>query len=206
MNPDTPASLSIPEDELIHGLKQGQPEAWETLCITYGEPLFLYAYHRCGQDADAAGDIRQETLLAAVDAISHYRGETPLFGWLCGIARHKAGDILRHRQRQGVSLEAVGEAAIPADRQPVWEAVSLNPAEEHALSSEMRSAIIQALWSLPGDYRLSLISRYVQGEAVELIARKLKRSYKATESLLSRARFALRKCLQENDNNGSQNG
>ncbi|MEW6230009.1 MAG: sigma factor, partial [Bacillota bacterium] len=64
-------------------------------CETYGAPLYLYAYHRTGGDRFAAEDIVQATLLAAVESISSYGRQVPLFAWLCGIARHKAADESR---------------------------------------------------------------------------------------------------------------
>jgi DNA-directed RNA polymerase specialized sigma24 family protein len=62
---------------------------------------------------------------------------------------------------------------------------------------ETQATVIEALWSLPADYREALISRYVREESVEELTVRLGRSYKATESLLSRAREALRRRLKE---------
>jgi len=168
---------------LIAGLKAGEAEAWRELCQAYGEALYLYAYHRTG-DAAAADDIRQETLLAAVEGIGGYRGEVPLFGWLCGIARHKVADERRRRARQSLPVEAAWHAGDPLPDE-LWER-----AERHA-------AVVEALWSLPEDYRRALVARYVEGMGVESVAARLNRSYKATESLLARARESLLRRLKE---------
>ena len=97
-------------------LRQGDPDAWRSLFETYGEPLYLFAYHHCCGDAAAAEDVRQETLIAAIERIDSYREEAPLFGWLCGIARHKAADWARRRKREpgyaGLSAESEDEALI----------------------------------------------------------------------------------------------
>jgi DNA-directed RNA polymerase specialized sigma24 family protein len=75
----------------------GEARAWQELCRVYAEPLYLFIFHRNGGDAQAAEDARQETLLAAVEAIGGYRRQVPLFGWLCGIlatswpTRHDGG-------------------------------------------------------------------------------------------------------------------
>ncbi len=171
------------EPRLAARLKAGEAEAWRELCEAYGEPLFLYAYHRAG-DSAAADDIRQETLLAAVEGIRGYRGEVSLFGWLCGIARHKVADELRRRGRECGPVEAARPAGDPRP-------------DELVARAEARAAVIEALWSLPEDYRRALVARYVEGAGVASIAERLRRSYKATESLLARAREGLLRRLKE---------
>ena len=55
-----------------------------------------------------------------------------------------------------------------------------------------RARMVEALAELPAEWREALIARYVEEQPVEEIARRLGRSYKATESLLSRARAKMR--------------
>jgi RNA polymerase sigma-70 factor (ECF subfamily) len=184
-----PTGLFSTEPELAGRLAQGDPAAWKELCETYGRPLYLYAYHRTG-DASAAEDVRQETLLAAVESIAGYRGEAPLFAWLCGIARRKAADELGHRGRQDLPLET-------AD-QETWQQLERQPLPDELVErAETRAAVVEALWSLPEDYREALLARYVRGESVTEIAARLGRSYKAAESVLSRAREALLRNLKK---------
>lgn len=182
-------SLFRTEPDLAARLAQGDPAAWKELCETYGRPLYLYAYHRTG-DASAAEDVRQETLLAAVESIAGYRGEGPLFAWLCGIARRKAADELGRRGRQDLPLDA-------AD-QETWQQLERQPLPDELVErAETRAALVEALWSLPEDYREALLARYVRGEGVKEIAARLSRSYKAAESVLSRAREALLRNLKK---------
>ncbi len=157
-------------------LREGDREAWQAVFAQYGAALFRYCCCRCGGRADQADDLRQETLLAAVDGIAGFRGEVPLFAWLCGIARHKAADAAR-RQRRLMPLDdapGVPDAAAEAGR---WE---------------VRERVIETLWALPEEYRSALLCRYVEGEDVMTVARRAGRGYKAAESLLSRARRAFR--------------
>ena len=123
-------------------------------------------------------------MLAAVEGIAGYRGEVPLVGWLCGIARHEVADELRQRSRENLPVEAVPHAGDPLP-------------DELAERAEKRAAVIEALSSLPEDYRRALMARYVEGADVESVAVRLNRSYKATESLLSRAREALLRRFKE---------
>ena len=172
----------------------GEARAWQELCRVYAEPLYLYIYHRNGGYAQAAEDARQETLLAAVEAIAGYRRQAPLFGWLCGIARHKLADEARRRRRLGASLEELG--ADEGER-PLCQLGIQSLPQEALAASETRAAVVRALWCLPADYREALLARYHHGESVEEVAARLGRGYKATESLLSRARVAFRLRLRE---------
>jgi RNA polymerase sigma-70 factor (ECF subfamily) len=168
------------DPDSIDRIEQGDPEAWRELCEKYGEPLFRYAYHLT-RDSAAACDVRQATLLAAVEGIATYRRKVPVFAWLCGIARHKAADEVRRREYRHVPLEAVTEET--------WQRLSSEPLPDELLErAETQAAVVEALWSLPEDYRQALVSRYVLGESVQELATRLGRTYKAAESILSRAR------------------
>lgn len=163
---------------MVARLQAGDETAWRRLCEDFGTPLYRYCYWLAGADAAAAEDLRQETLLAAVAGIAACRGEGPLFAWLSGIARHKASDA-RRRRRRHTALDEARDAA-PADASP----------EAGAVSAERNARVVETLWSLPQDYRTALLARYVEGESVESVAARLGRSYKAAESVLSRARRA----------------
>jgi RNA polymerase sigma-70 factor, ECF subfamily len=174
-----------PEEEegLVRNLRRGDPEAWRRLCVDYGGPLFRCCCWWTGGSREAAEEVRQETLIAATGAISRYRGEVPLLAWLCGIARHKAADRLRRQPEPHVSLDVASLELHTATS-------SAGSPEAAAMRSETRAAILETLWGLPADYRTALVWRYVDGEGVDGIARKLGRTYKGAESLLSRARAA----------------
>ena len=76
--------------------------------------------------------------------------------------------------------------------------VDLGPLPDALLEQErVRVSVVEALALLPEDYRTALVARYADDRRVETVAALLGRSYKATESLLSRARQALREKLTE---------
>jgi RNA polymerase sigma-70 factor (ECF subfamily) len=55
-----------------------------------------------------------------------------------------------------------------------------------------RLRVVEALAVLPDDYRRALVARYADQRSVGDVAKLLGRNYKATESLLGRARTAFR--------------
>jgi len=166
------------EEAIAALLQAGDETAWRHVCDDLGAPLYRYCYWLAGADASAAEDLRQETFLAAIAGIADYRGGVPLFAWLTGIARHKASDARRRRRRQ-MGLDEIDDAPA-ADPSP----------EAGALASERLADVVETLWSLPPDYRIALLARYMEEESVECVAARLGRSYKAAESVLSRARQA----------------
>jgi DNA-directed RNA polymerase specialized sigma24 family protein len=52
---------------------------------------------------------------------------------------------------------------------------------------------------LPEDYRRALVGRYVDGRSVKVLAESLGRTYKGTESLLSRARVKFQEIFLSDD-------
>jgi RNA polymerase sigma factor (sigma-70 family) len=67
--------------------------------------------------------------------------------------------------------------------------------EELLRQNATRARVVAALTELPTDYREALIARYADSCPVAEVAQRLGRTYKATESLLSRAKAALREVL-----------
>lgn len=132
-----------------------------------------------------AEDLTAETFLAAVAAAERDRPPELSVGWLLGVARHKLVDHWRaaERERRGLAdLERVSPTAIDP-----WPE-QLDIAVVHA-----------ALARLPVAQRAALTLRYLDGLPVGLVAEHLGRSLHATETLLVRARAALRRAYQEGE-------
>jgi RNA polymerase sigma-70 factor, ECF subfamily len=182
----------LTDEAIVALLRAGDESAWRRICEDFGAPLYRYCYWLAAADAAAAEDLRQETLLAAVSCIADYRGEVPVFAWLRGIARHKASDT-RRRQRRHVALDEAGDA----------RAAEASP-EAGAISTERNAQVVDTLWSLPEDYRTALLARYMEEESVESVAARLGRSYKATESVLSRARQAFFERFRKESRHGER--
>lgn len=79
----------------------------ETWVDAHGDALYRYAMARLAQATDAE-DLVQETLLAAIEAASNFRGDSAERTWLIGILRHKIAD-LRRFQEKSAALFAVDE-------------------------------------------------------------------------------------------------
>lgn len=70
----------------------------EAVLEEHGDYLFRFAMLRV-RDADVAEEVVQDTLLAALEAKSQFRGQASVRTWLVGILKHKILDHFRARHR-----------------------------------------------------------------------------------------------------------
>ena len=153
--------------------------------------LYRFALARLDGDQEAAADMAQETMVRGLDRMGEFRGESSLYTWLCGICRHCIADLARSRPGRFASIEL--QEDVPAVRAAL-EALSAGLAgpEESLAAGELRRLIHATLDALPARYGAALEARYLDELTVPEVARRLELPYKATESLLSRARAAFR--------------
>jgi RNA polymerase sigma-70 factor, ECF subfamily len=142
--------------------------------------VYGYLLPRCGSVADAE-DLTAETFTAAIAALRRPDPPSVTVAWLIGVARHKLVDHWRRGERERRGLAAVG----PDQPDDPWKEV---------LDS---SAAYSALARLPGPQRAALALRYLDGLSVSEIADQLDRTPRGTETLLVRARAALRRVYRE---------
>jgi RNA polymerase sigma-70 factor (ECF subfamily) len=157
-----------------------QPSSRDPVSAIYREALpqvYGYLLPRCGSVA-VAEDLAAETFMAAVAAVREGRVGELTVAWLVGVARHKLVDHWRRlaRERRGLAAAEQGRA----DSNDPWEEV-LDLQAAHA-----------ALVRLAVPQRLALTLRYLDGLSVAEVAAHIGRSVHATETLLVRARAALR--------------
>ena len=146
--------------------------------------VYGYLLPRCGSTV-VAEDLTAETFMAAVAAVGQGRVRVPevTVAWLVGVARHKLADHWRRAAREQRSLAAVAVLAEEAG----------DPWEEHLDAQAAHAALAR----LPGPQRAALTLRYLDGLPVGEVAACLGRSVHATETLLVRARAALRRIYRE---------
>lgn len=146
--------------------------------------VYGYLLPRCGSTA-VAEDLAAETFMAAVAALQQGAAPDVSIPWLIGIARHKLVDHWRRQAREQRRLEAAAKAAVEVD--DPWD-------------TELdRAAAYAALARLNPYQRAALTLRYLDGLPVADVAAHLGRSLHATETLLARARTALRRVYREQE-------
>jgi RNA polymerase sigma factor (sigma-70 family) len=161
------------DPEFLRQLQSGDEQAWAQFLAEWQQPLFRYLTYTL-QDPDHAADVLSETLVAFVQAVQNFDGQVALSTFLYRIAANKRADFWR-RRRPVSALDMDLPVAGP---------------------SLLRIEIEDALLALPTATRDAILLRYYVGLNVTEIAAVLGRSYKATESLLSRGRHQLRIALE----------
>jgi RNA polymerase sigma-70 factor, ECF subfamily len=146
--------------------------------------VYGYLLPRCGSVV-VAEDLTAETFMAAVNASRRGTVAEVNVAWLVGVARHKLVDHWRRVARDQRNLAAAEQMTHGLDNP--WED-QLDAAMVHA-----------ALARLSAHQRAALTLRYLDGLHVSEVADHLGRSLHATETLLARARAALRRIYREEE-------
>lgn len=175
---------SIEEERtLVNEMRAGRENAFDVFTESYIPGLYRFARRRLHDDRELTKDVVQSTVCRVIENLDGWRGEAPLFTWLCACCANEIAAHYRRRGRRPAEVELVDRAAggetDPTERLESAELVHL------------------ALDLIPAAYARAVEWRYVEGLEVGEIARRLSTSYKAAESLLSRARAAFREACRQ---------
>lgn len=177
---------------LIERVKAGDADAWRELVSRFVDPLYRYVYFRVGMRKEEAEDLLQKTLMTAVEKMEGFRGdETGWFRWCCAIARnhiqHAWRSHGRRESREKFMNEIEKELAHWLEQEGGVEHVWPDGILERTRLNENVSA---ALSLLPPHYQQILVGKYEMERSVAELSQELGLSFKAVESLLTRARDA----------------
>jgi RNA polymerase sigma-70 factor, ECF subfamily len=177
------------ERELVRRMLGGDEGAFDEFFADYFPRLFRFAVLRL-RDPDAAEDIVQTSLIAAVRHISSWRGEATLFTWLCTICRREISAWEKRTSRRVTVSIADDDPGVRAALESIGAAAE---APDAGLARADTGRIVQlVLDHLPPRYSRALEWKYLEELSVDDIARRLQCTPKAAESLLTRARDAFR--------------
>lgn len=160
-------------DDFLARLKNRDSRAWEELTDQVGARLHSYL-RRSLPDGEVV-DAVSETWLGAVRGIQTFDGNVSIVTFIFSIANRKVADFWRQSK--------------PTAELQEW--MSSNGPDEDSV------IVRQALALLPDESRQVLLLRYHMGFTVGEVADIINRTYKATESLLSRARKQLQDILND---------
>jgi RNA polymerase sigma-70 factor (ECF subfamily) len=187
-DPEITAKIGIePTDvELVKAYRKGDVHAFEELHRRYVASIYRLVRRKLG-DALLAEDIAQETFMKALRQMDRVDDSFNFGGWVHTVARNLCFDELRRRQRDlradsGDDDDIDLLAGLPST------AKSFDPVLVQE-SNEVRRQVWAVSQRLPEKYRLVLTLRELQDLSYRQIARSLKMSESAVETLLYRARL-----------------
>jgi RNA polymerase sigma-70 factor (ECF subfamily) len=184
--------MDLTDRELVEGLLRGDRRAFDRFFNEYYPKLYRFVKRRMPNDAAAAEDIAQGTLCRALESLRGYRGEAALFTWLCTLCRRemsarwdeaRAWSTAPRLSEDDPAIRAALESLLAREQ---WDPLFAAGREQ------VRGSIFATLDYLPAPYGDILEWKYLRDMSMDEIARRLGRSPKAVESLLTRAREAFR--------------
>ena len=156
------------------------------------------------RESEAAEEVVQEALLAALEGLSSFQGQSTLRTWLTSILRFKIADyqrrVVQERARFDDSAAVDDEAWLDElfDETGHWRDPPQAWANPEAAFEQRRfwEVFEQCLGRVPGAGGRVFFRREVMGEATEEICRVERITANNCWVMLHRARISLRACLE----------
>jgi len=171
------------DNDLVKEIKNGEQSAFRVLYLKYSDLLFAYILHHLDKDKDAASDIWQETWVVFVEKIHDFQFKSSIFTWLCAIAIKKISDYYRNAKKQEL-FQRIGNRYFDIDAEEP---------EAGSIDAKTQADVITVLANLTSAYRYLLEAKYIENKSIGELSCEIGKSYKATESMLTRARESFRK-------------
>lgn len=184
MQPDEPT--------LIRRAQSGDLDAFNALVTAYQDRVYTLTYRIMGSHPPAA-DAAQDTFIAAYRKLDTYRGGS-FKSWLLRIATNTCYDALRYQKRRPATAFDDMPGADAADGPPIPD--SAETPEQAAQRAELNQAIQDCITALQPDQRLALVMCDVEGYSYGEIAAAAEVTLGTVKSRISRARQAVRACLE----------
>ena len=170
--------------------------AFEELVRRHEVKLFNLAMHMLRHREDAE-DVVQSAILAALEHIKQFRGDSSFSTWISRILMNKALTVIRtrgnhHTRTLSETPDSDGDIPIP---HPQYIAQWRFDAEEIIANRELHEALDRAIGMLEYKYRLVFVLRDIEGMSIEETADLLCLSEANVKVRLLRARLMLREQL-----------
>mgnify|MGYP001563563939 CR=1 FL=1 len=141
-----------------------------------------------------AQELTDDVFLDAIDSLPMLKKKESVMAWLYRIAHNKAIDFYRRRKIKSVLLSQIPFLQIVANE--------INNPEFQFEKDKIRNRIEAVLYSLSAKYRKILIMCYEEKIPVKELAKVFNLSFKATESLLFRARQSFKLAYAHSTSSG----
>lgn len=171
--------LTSEEKKLIEKIINRDEKALFDIYRLYQKNVFNFIYRQINNQY-IAEEVTQDVFLDFIESLRDFRGEAKLKTFLFTIARNKVVDYFRKKKLKKILFSALPKYFI--------EGVATVILDDELEKKELANKIKKVFDKLPNDYEVILRLKYINGERVKAIAQKLSMSFKATESLLFRAR------------------
>lgn len=153
----------------------------------YKLSVYNFLYKQIG-NRHKAEELTQDVFLDFIESLRNFRGESSLKTFLFSITRNKLIDFFRRKKIKQLFFSSLPYYLI--------EGLATTVLDEELENKELARKIKKVFQKLPNGYSLILRLKYIERDRVKAIAQRLSMSFKATESLLFRARRAFAKVFK----------
>jgi len=183
---------ALSDEEVVRRVLEGETALFELIMRRYNQRLYRMARAILRDDAEAE-DVTQDAYVRAYQHLGQFAGRSQFATWLTRIAIHEALARSKRRRR----TEQMAKNSWNQDTENTEHTVPANAPnpEEQLLASELRSALEDAILSIPEQYRLVLMMRDVEQLNTEETAAALELTEENVKVRLHRARGMVRKNL-----------
>lgn len=180
------------DEILIEQSRQGQLDAFNDLVLRYQDLVYSVSYRIMGE-SESASDVTQDTFLKAYQRLDSFRGGS-FKAWIARIATNLCYDELRKFKRRPQTYLEDLTPEDSNDEPPIPS--SADTPEDIAEQADLQQAIQGCISNLKDDQRIVLVLSDIQGMSYQEIANTTNVQIGTVKSRLSRARLAVRNCLQ----------
>jgi len=175
----------LTDEQVMTAIADGDQRVYADTVRQHGRAIGFYAFRMLGSQ-DSAEDIAQETFLRLWTHADRWQSDkASLSTWLHRIAHNLCIDMMR-KDKSSNTDEYEDEIADPR-----------LGAEQQQESDERHQRLQSALMMLPERQRSALVLTHYQGLSNQAVASIMDLSVDALESLLARARRAVRSALAD---------
>jgi RNA polymerase sigma-70 factor, ECF subfamily len=175
--------MHVSETSLVQRAQRGDAAAFEELIRRTSRLVFARLHLETG-DVHRCEDLLQETLLTAFRSLDQLTEPEKFRPWLLRIAANTAVNAAKHDLR------------LKRFPRPLPTSNGTPPPESSLEQDEQREQLLQALRTLPEEYRLPLWLRYFGGADYETIQTQMGLTNGALRGLLHRGLKMLREELE----------
>jgi len=190
---ETTTNMQKGDDALVEATLKGEHSAYHALVRRYKGIIVSYCYGRVRQRA-VAEDLADDTFVQGFLALGNLRKSSAFCGWLLSIARNICVDYIRNKGRT-VSIETFGIQG--GHGEMLAEDKKAQGVLAKMAGDETHDKILEAIDSMPEDYRVTLILRHFNGYSCGEIADVLTVPVGTITSRLNRAHKILRDKLEK---------
>ena len=167
------------EKELLEKIIKKDEKALLHVYRKYQPLIFSFVKSRI-KNYQLTEELTQDIFIDFIEALRDFRFQSSLKTFLFSIARHKIIDQIRKKKIKSILFSRLPSFIV--------EGLKVVFIDEEIDKKELQEKIAKIINSLPNDYQLILRLKYIEGIKIREISSKLKMNFKATESLLFRAR------------------